>query len=664
MNPSLHQWSPASRCLTGRFLDTTPRALIVAMCVLAVFGGSFAHAQDVELPEKSKEPFIGRIMIRGNVAFSNKDLKRQMMTVEPPFFVIFSKPRLDREKLRRDVAAMQAFYRANGYLEAEVRLEKLELVENGAFVDIIIGVDEGEPTRVESVSFEGTGPVTSDRLSKNLRLKQGVPFNPTLVNADIYTMKRQYFEQGYLGVEIEDSVVVEGKVVRLHYEVDPGPVVTIRRIAITGNRLTKDHIIERELAFEEGEVFRLSKAIETQRNLFETGLFTEAEILPENLDVRTRTVDVTVRVRERKSAYFEFGFGVGNVLGSRITGEWGDRNLFGRGRKLVFKAEYSFDIFEGGVVDFSRIDPRVKYYRYDAEFGQRRVFGSKLGVGVNGYIEKDATVEAIIIRTRGLAVGGGLHVSPRTDAAVRLSDERIEREAPDVGSEKSHSRLISSTLSHDTRDFILDPRRGGYRDLRLELAGGILGGDNDFYTLNTSLQKYWPKTRNSALAVRARIGYADAYGASKNAGVPVENRYFTGGGNSVRGFEENSLGPTDLTPTASGEPAPVVVGGRFLLVGNVELRFPVPYFWRYRFSGAVFADAGNVWRSLQSVDLGDFRLVAPRDEVTDRDFRYSLGVGLRYNTPVGPIRLDFAAPIKKDETDKFGRFHLSLGQIF
>jgi outer membrane protein insertion porin family len=306
----------------------------------------------------------------------------------------------------------------------------------------------------------------------------------------------------------------------------------------------------------------------------------------------------------------------------------------------------------------------VKYYRYDAEFGQRHVFGTKVLLGVNGYLEKDATVEPIIIRTQGVAVGGGRHLSPRTDVALRLSDERIEREGPETGSEKSHTRLIGSTLSHDTRDFILDPRNGGYRDLRADLAGGFLGGDNDFYTLNTSLQKYWAARRSIVFALRARVGFADAYGSSRDKGVPVENRYFTGGGNSVRGFEENNLGPREIVSTSGGEPSLVVVGGRLLLVGNAEIRFPIPFFSRYRFSGAVFADGGNVWRSLGSLDFDDFRFTADRDDVTDEDFRYSVGLGIRYNTPVGPIRLDFGIPIKRDETDEFGRFHLSLGQIF
>lgn len=636
---------------------------LLTVCTVCL-GPQRARAQDVDLPPKAKEPFIGRIVFDGASSFSAKDLKGQMKTTEAPFFAILHRPRLDRETLRRDTAALQAFYRANGFLDAKVILERLELLQNGTFVDIVIRIEEGEATRVDVVEFQGTGPISEDKLRKNLRLKPGVPFNPTLVDGDIYAIKRSYFEVGHLAVEIDDSVAVEGKTVRLLYRIEPGPVIAIRRIGITGNRLTKPRIIEQELAIKEGETFRLGKAVETQRNLFETGLFTEAEIVPENLDVASLTVDVNVRVRERKSAYFEVGLGVGNILGSRVTGEWGDRNMFGTGRRLKLKAEYSFALFAGDVVDFGNLDVRVKYYRYDAEFAQRHVLGTQFQLALNAYIEKDATVEPIVIRTRGAAIGTLRHLSPRTDLTASLSDENIEREIPGAETEKSHSRLLRGSVSHDTRDFVLDPHRGTYRDLRGELAGGFLGGDNDFYTLNTSLQRYWSKSGGIVFAVRGRFGFADAYGSSKDAGVPIENRFFTGGGNSVRGFNENSLGPTELVEQSAGDPVETVVGGRLLVVGNAEIRFPIPLLSRYRFSAAAFADGGNVWSSLGAVDIGDFDPFVSKNDVTDEDFRYSIGVGLRYNTPVGPIRLDYGIPVKRDGTEPSGRFHLSLGQIF
>jgi outer membrane protein insertion porin family len=200
---------------------------------------------------------------------------------------------------------------------------------------------------------------------------------------------------------------------------------------------------------------------------------------------------------------------------------------------------------------------------------------------------------------------------------------------------------MSSAIRHDTRNFILDPQRGGFREFRALIAGGILGGDNDFYTLNASWQKYWPSWKSSIFAGRVMLGYADSYGRSEE--VPVENRFFTGGGNSVRGYDENSIGPKELVEDAvTGQSELTVVGGRVFMLTNIEMRFPLPWLSRWNFSGAIFADGGNVWEDPQSVKFSNFQLFKNQDDVTLEDYRYGVGLGIRYNTPL----------------------HFSLGQIF
>jgi outer membrane protein insertion porin family len=630
--------------------------------MLLLLGNQSANAQQSDMNEETKQPFVNKIVFEGNEFFSDKKLRGQMHTKESTFFSLFRKPRLNIDVLQRDIAVLEAIYHANGFLDAEVKLRELVELESGTFVDIVIEVTENEPTRVEAVTFRNRGVLNEKTLSEGLLLEPGKPYNPSMLGSDINTIKLKYFEEGHLAVTVEDSVVIDGREVRMTYTIDPGPIITIRGIGIIGNQLTKQSIVEKEITLEVGRVFRLKDAVETQRNLFETGLFTEADVLPDSLDLSTNTVDIVVRLRERKSAYFEVGFGVGNIVGSRVTAGWGDRNLFGTGRTLRFGVEYAFAIFARDE-DFNELDPRVRYYRYDLTFAQRRVLGTKVLLGVTGFLEKDATVENLVVWTRGAAIGGGRRLSANTDLVTGFSLERIKKRSI-AGEERANSHLVSSAVSHDTRDFILDPRRGGFRNLGGTIAGGILRGDNDFYIVNSALQRYWPVTPTNIFAVRLRLGYADSYGQSEV--VPVENRFFTGGGNSVRGYDENSIGPRELVDNiVTGQPELTVVGGRVFILTNVELRFGLPLLSRWRFSGAIFADGGNVWKDPQSMSLGNFRIFQSEDDVVQEDYRYGIGLGIRYNTPLGPIRLDYGVPLTVETgMDGSGRFHFSLGQIF
>lgn len=635
------------------------------LCCLFLAAGPVL-AGDVDLEKEAGRPFVNRIELIGNEHFSDKTLKEKMYTTEPSFFAIFNKPRLRPSYLQRDISFLEAFYHSQGFFEATVTLKPLRYSTERRFVDVIIEIDEGEATRVENIIFGRSTIVTAEKLRKNLLLKEGKPFNPSLLQTDAYSIKNEYGKRGYPAAEVRDSLSFSDHSVRIYYEIDAGPKMYIRKITVKGNTMTKEKIVMQELTFKEEAIFNLDKLLESRRNLFDTGLFTEAELSPENIDLENRTVDILVRVRERKSSYVEAGFGVGNVLGTRVLGEWGERNLLGTGRKVKLKAQFSFDMFESGEVDINKLKLRRKFTRYDGEFHQRHILGTQYLMGLNTFYEEDATVEPIAITTFGASIIANRRISQTTDLFFSLSHERITRDAPDVPSVKSTSRIFSSSISRDRRDFILNPTTGSYRALRFDVAGGILGGDNSFYSMLLSLQKYIRRGRNTVFAVRTRLGYADAFGSSSETGVPIENRFFTGGGNSVRGYRENSLGPKgqvqDITQPQTSEG---VVGGRLLLLTNAEIRFGLPLLDKINISGAAFLDGGNVWGSLRDLKLNYFRPYIKEADVVQQDYRYSWGFGLRYNTPVGPIRLDYGVPVKRDEfTDNNGRFHISLGQIF
>jgi len=651
-------------------------ALLILACVTACL---LAHVARAGAPDSTtagqsaadekRAVFVNRILFVGNKGVSANDLKDRMKTREPSFFSVFRKPVLDEKQLRRDVAALEAYYHSIGYPDAVVHLDRIELMENKRFADIHISIEEGQPDVVNAVDFVGHLILKEDDLRKDLLLQPGAPYNASLLETDIYTIRGRYFDQGYLAVTIADSVRNENRRVDIRFYIDAREQLKVGTITIDGNDAVRTGAIRSEITVKPGEVCRYNRVMETERNLFETGLFSVVDVIPEHVDTLTNVVDLRIRVRERKESWVEAGFGVGNVLGSRVFAEWGTRNLAGTGRTVRLKATYAFDLFRGNDIDPHEFHVTNTYYRYDAIYQQRRIFGLKLPTGLNAYDEWDNTVPGLEVTTLGAALSvnheyGRIREFGREGLLVgSFSVEDITRDQEGQPEEKSRSNILAGSVSRDQRDFVLNPTIGEYRVLSGQLAGGVLGGKNDFYTLESTYQRYYSVgqardtdnlfVRRAVFAWRVRAGFADSYGRSSE--VPVENRYFLGGANSVRGYKESALGPIE-----GGNP----LGGDVMLLANAEIRFPLPLFWRWSFSGALFLDSGNVWSDVKYMTWNDFNLKSDVDETHVDDYRYSTGVGIRYNTPIGPIRLDWGYPLKPDHNSSGSRFHLSLGQIF
>jgi len=682
LRPSIRYNGPRTRVKIGG-------RVVAALLLAAALTGGCVHAARAQDPdslraaerareekerEEKRDIFVNRILFVGNKGASAGELKARMRTREPGFFSIFRKPVLDERQVRRDVTALEAYYHSVGYPDATVHLDRIELLENRRFADIHISIAEGEPNLVSAVNFEGNLILEEKELREDLLLEPGAPFTASLLETDIYTIRGKYFDQGYLAVTIADSVRIDNRRVDIRFYINPRQQLKVGTISIDGNEQVRTGVIESEITVKPGEVCRYKKVLETERNLFETGLFSVVDVVPEHVDTLTNVVDIRIRVRERKESWVEAGFGVGNVLGSRVFAEWGTRNVAGTGRTVRLKATYAFDLFRGNDIDPGQFHITNTYYRYDAIYQQRRIFGLKLPTGLNAYNELDKTVPNLEVKTLGVALSvsheyGRIREFGREGLLVgSFSVENIERRQTDdttrvVTETHSRSNILGGSASRDTRDFVLNPTLGSYRVVSSQIAGGILGGENDFYSLESSYQRYYGVgtvldtekhfVRQSVFAWRVRAGYADSYGRS--AEVPIENRYFLGGSNSVRGYEESGLGPHN------GESPQ---GGEFMLLANVEIRYPLPYVWRWNFTGAVFLDSGNVWADIGDVSKGTFKLTSGIYETGVNDYRYGTGVGLRYNTPIGPVRLDWGFPLKPDRLNEKGVVYLSLGQIF
>ncbi len=614
---------------------------------------SSGEANDIE----AQLPTVKKIEILGNRSFDDGMLKKRMRTKEPRFYHIIKKPKFRNDFLRRDVEAIKSFYRVNGFFEAEVWVEFVERNEDENSVQIRIMVNEGPQTVIGSLRFSGQEIIPERVLLKGLKLSEGAPYNPNLLDVDKYTLFNKFFERGYLGTKITYDVQVDSMLANISWEILPGEPYRIDGIGLSGNETVADRLVRRELTIENGEYFKLKDVLESKQNLYDTGYFNSVEIEPVDLDVQKNDVDLSIQVRERKMGYIETGLGVGNVHGNRLFLEWGKRNLIGKGYALNLKTEYAFSLFPENDYDLSEMEFNERFIRHEGELRIPHILSTWNTFAVGAFYERDATVQPQVVRTTSAIASLSRRITRQTSILFSYAFEQIRREEVEDERERSRRRSLDLAYTRDTRDFYFNPRRGMYINAKAGFSGGFLGGEDHFYTLIASYQSYRRLGGGTVFAYRVRGGYAQAFGDGKESGVPFESRFFSGGGNSVRGYRENSLGPQD----DEGDP----LGGRVLLLTNIELRFSLPYLARYNFGGALFVDGGNVWSSFEEIEAGQFGLYSERGDTTYRDYRYSAGLGIRYNTPIGPIRLDMGFPLKKtDDIDRDYLLHISLGQIF
>ncbi|GEM_PF-5869858 len=601
-------------------------------------------------------PAVKKIEILGNRSFNDGELKKRMQTREMRFYHVIRKPRFRMDFLLRDIEALKSFYKRNGFFDIQINVTSVIRDEKSNSVVIRLMVNEGSQTVIRNLGFSGQAMIDEKALRKGLQLTEGKPYTPQLIDVDRYTLFRKFFEKGYLKANIVYNIHVDSSAVDLSWNILTGSPVELDSIQIGGNEIVSKKLIKRELTFSTGEIFDLDKVLQSKQNLYDTGYFNSVEIEPRALDVRDRMVNLFIHVRERKMGYLETGFGVGNVNGNRVFADWGQRNLFGRGYALHLKTTHAFRLFQENEYRLSKMDFKSNYIRNEGELIFPHVLSTWNTFTLGAFYERDATVQPAIVRVINISASVSRRFSRHTSLLWGYALERIQRQYVYDDREKSRRRSIDLRYTRDTRDYYFNPSWGKYISAEARYTGGFLGGEDNYYSLVGSFRSYKRVIRGSILAYRLRGGYGDVFGDSEEMGLPIETRFFAGGGNSVRGYKENSLGPVN----DQGE----FVGGRVLLLANVEYRFPIPYLSKYNFGGAVFVDGGNVWRSVEEIELRHFD-PSSGDDTSAQDFKFGVGFGLRFYTPVGPIRLDFGFPMKKTpDIDYDYLIHISLGQMF
>lgn len=561
------------------------------------------------------------------------------------------------EQLEADAQRLSSLFRRYGYWDVEVT-ESILFDAERKRTRAVFHISEGVQRLLGNVRVEGNTAFTNEEILSWTELGLADPLGLPQVDRDRTKIEDTYANSGFyvvqVSADIQPSSSVGSPVLHdLVYRIEEGKRFIVGEIHIQGNDFTHERIIRRELTIRENEFLTRDRVTESRSRLYGTGYFSRVEVLPRDPEAAEGSVDVLVHVRERQMRFVGLGVGYGTRDQLRLTGEWGHRNLWGRGKRASVRGLLATELFPTDLVR----------RRLEARYVEPWLFGTRTIASVDLFLEKrreffrDPESQERLdydLNLKSVMLNLSRHLTRSTRGWVSLENEWADVDA-DPGVEPPDdvrpdiTRSMTLTLERDRRDDFFEPRRGFLNRLIGSVSGGFLGGDNDFWKTSFEMSWYRP-VGGIVVAGRVRVGYEEPYGQSNR--VPDRSRFKLGGASTVRGYREQDIGPGD-----------------FVLLGNFEAR--VPLFWILHLG--LFTDAGNAWQRPEDVTWRDFHPFDAKDDpaaAAERDVRYSVGAGLRCETPVGPVRLDFGRklkilPVQPGVAEEARwRFHLSLGHVF
>ena len=582
---------------------------------------------------------IKRVYIEGNDHISRGRIIRVMKT---RYAKLFHAGFFKEGEFHDDLDRIKILYTTEGFPDTKVD-SRIEFDDKG-FMYIHILVEEGQRYVVGNVNISGNADFTKEDLMA--KLEEAIPgefFSEVALQEDLFNLRTFYLSRGYLFVQIKESTSVDPRTgnVDISYTITENEVVYVERIEVRGNTKTKDKVIRREIRLNPGDKFDGEKLRRSKERLDNLGFFEEV-VFDNEPGTRANSENLIVDVKETQTGSFSFGGGYSTV--DQLIGffEIEQKNFdftnfpyfTGAGQDLTFRTEL------GSVIeDFQLSFTEPWFFDRPLSFGfdlYRKVHDKESDIGY-GYSEKK--------------VGGDLRLGKEFSeyikgrAVLRLEEITIseveETASSDLKKEvgTNNLRSLELGLTRDTRDSIFNPTKGTVLSGSCEFTGGLLGGDKDFMKLFGLLSQYYGFWEKSVVEFRVRSGWLLTYGDTDD--IPIFQRFYAGGADSIRGYNERKVGPID---DLTEDP----IGGESLLVCNLEYTYALMDFLKV----AAFFDTGNVWRKVEDFGAGGFKS--------------GIGFGLRINTPIGPVKLDYGFPLNTEpgEEDKEGQFHFSMSRSF
>lgn len=582
---------------------------------------------------------IRDIKFVGNEAFSDKELRSLFQLRTPGWFTWYTKAdQYSREKLAADLEELRSFYLDRGYLEFAVEPPQVSISPDREDIYITITLSEGEPYTVGSVALAGTLLGLDNELEALIQVEEGEVFSAAEVNATARAIGEYLGDLGYAFANVNPSPDIDRDThtADLVFFVDPNRRVYVRRINIGGNTRTRDVVIRREMRQNEAAWYDAADIELSRTRLDRLGYFQRVEVDTQPVPGTPDQVDVNVEVQERPTGMITLGVGYSSADRVMFMGGISEDNVFGSGTNLGLQVNTSS---RNRAIILSHTDP------YFTPSGVSRT--------INAYYRKQQALYGqsgdYEIRTGGLGLNFGIPFSEvdRVDFGATYERNEITTyenspfnfiEYVEAYGPKSDAVILSTGWTRDTRDSALVPRKGYLTRIRGE--GSVLG-DLKYWSATAQQQYYWSPNRAITVAFNGQIDYGKGYGGRP---YPPLKNFYAGGIGSVRGYESGSLGPRD--PRNDD-----FVGGAKRVFFNTQLYLPFPGNTQDpTLRWFAFFDGGQVYADNQSIDFGEFR--------------YSVGLGLSWESPLGPLQLSFGHPLNAKDGDDIERFQFQIGAAF
>ncbi len=588
----------------------------------------------------------------GNYAFSDAQLRDIISTTQAGWFdFLKGTSTYDPDRMNLDRELLRQFYLKNGYADVRVVAANAELDRSASGFYLNFAIDEGERYAFGDVTIESSLPeVNPHYLSGEVLTRQGDIYNGQDIEKSTERLTLLIAEQGYAFARVRPRATPDpaSRTIALSYLIDEGPRVYIERINVNGNLRTKDHVIRREFRLAEGDAFNPLLVDRAKKRLEALGFFKKVDIKRRPGSSPDRVI-LDVDLEEQSTGELSFGAGYSTSEGVIGDVSISERNLLGNGQFLRLRLAGSMERMQ---VDLSFTEPRFLDRNLSAGFD---LFHKELDYArETGYESKrtGGTARLGFPLSENLWMQTGYTIDYSSmDVDERWGDQVslvVRDEVADLG-EGSLTSSIGTSLTYDKRNHPRTPTSGYYLQVATDMAG--LGGDVQYVRVNAEGRAYYPITEKITFVGRLIGGHIEGWGGDD---IRLTDLYYRGG-ETIRGFDRAGFGPRDMST-----PREDALGGRTYWAGTAEVRFPLPFVPDdLGLSAAVFADAGSLFNANERAKrLDQAGLIDLADDAT---IRSSIGASIMWNSPVGPIRMDFAKALSKESYDEeqFFRFGAS-----